>query len=162
MSMSVFIQIKNILDSRKISYNHLVHDLVKTSEDAAKIRGTKLGDAAKALVCKAHYKDGTHSFIQAVIPADKRLALKKLKAFLDLKNLSLASPDEVLERTGCTVGSVPPFGNLFGLKIYADESLFAKERIVFSAGTHTDSMILKPQDYLIIVEPCVLPLVKDD
>jgi Ala-tRNA(Pro) deacylase len=161
MSESTFLKIKELLVKKKIEYKHLVHEHVRTSVEAAQIRGTNLEDAAKALIIKTESKDKIYDLIQAVIPADKRIDLKKLKNFLQMKNLSLASPEEVLERTGCTVGSVPPFGILFGLKVYVDESLLTKEQIVFSAGTHNDSIIMKPQDYLEIVNPVVTEFKKE-
>lgn len=163
MTTETFLQIKKILDDSKLEYTHLTHEHVSTSEDAAKIRGTNLDDAAKAIILKAEFKieneDGTinksFKFIQAVIPANQRIDLKKLKIILGSKNVSLASPDEVLERTGCTIGSVPPFGKLFNIPMYMEESILKKDLIVFSAGTHNDSIQMNAQDYYGILEPIV-------
>jgi Ala-tRNA(Pro) deacylase len=155
MSKETFLQIKKILDDSKVEYNHITHEHVHHSSDAAKIRGTNLEDAAKAIVLKAQDKNGLVIFIQAVLPANQRIDLKKLKIILQSKNVALASPDEVFEKTGCTIGSVPPFGKLFNIKIYVDESLLKKDLIVFSAGTHNDSIQLKAEDYYKILEPIV-------
>jgi Ala-tRNA(Pro) deacylase len=155
MTTETFLEIKKILDDAKIEYTHLTHDYVRTSEDAAKIRGTNIEDAAKAIILKVQLRDGTFEFIQAIIPANQRIDLKKLKILLDSKNVALASPDEVLERTGCTVGSVPPFGKIFSIPMYMDESILKKDFIVFSAGTHNDSVKMKAQDYYNILEPKV-------
>jgi len=164
MTAETFLQIKKILDEAHVDYTHLTHDHVHTSADAALIRGTNIEDAAKALILKTEFKDETGSktfnFIQVVIPANMRIDLKKLKIILDSKNVSLASPDEVLERTGCTVGSVPPFGKLFNIPMYMDESILKKDFIVFSAGTHNDSIQMKAQDYFEILEPNVVEIKK--
>jgi len=160
MTTETFLKIKKILEDAKVEYMHLTHDHVRTSEDAAKIRGTNIEDAAKAIILKVQSKDGNYYFIQAIIPANQRIDLKKLKIILDSKNVALASPDEVLERTGCTVGSVPPFGKIFNISMYMDESILKKDFIVFSAGTHTDSIQLKAQDYYDILEPKVVELKK--
>ncbi len=161
MTTETFLRIKEILDDAKVGYTHLTHEHVSTSEDAAKIRGTNIEDAAKAIILKVQSKDGNYTFIQAIIPANQRIDLKKLKMLLDSKNVALASPDEVLERTGCTVGSVPPFGKLFDIPMYMDESILKKDLIVFSAGTHNDSIQMKAQDYYGILEPKVVELRKD-
>ena len=145
-----------MLEKNNIAYEHFSHAHVTTSQDAAQVRNTSLDDAAKAIICKIEKRDGSFEFIQAILQASKRIDLKKLKRFLDSKNVALASPDEVLERTGCTIGSVPPFGILFGIKMFVDEDLPKRESIVFSAGTHTDSIQMKPQDYLKVTEPTVL------
>jgi len=161
MATETFLEIKKILDASKVEYKHITHDYVRTSEDAANIRGTKIEDAAKAIILKAQNKDGNFNFIQAVISANERIDLKKLKILLNSKNVSLASPDEVLKKTGCTVGSVPPFANvLFDIPTYLDESVLKKDFIVFSAGTHNDSMQMKVQDYCRILEPKVVDLRK--
>ena len=161
MVQSTFLQIKELLDNNHVEYEHYIHAHVTTSQDAAAIRNTNLDDAAKAIVCKVEKRDGTFEFIQAILQASKRIDLKKLKRFLDSRNVALASPDEVLQKTGCTIGSVPPFGILFGIRVYVDEDLPKRESIVFSAGTHTDSVMMKPQDYLDIINPTVIEFKKE-
>ena len=81
---------------------------------------------------------------------------------MQTKNVALASPEEVLEHTGCTIGSVPPFANIFGLQVYMDNGLLDRETIVFSAGTHTDSIIMKPSDYVNIVKPLIVECKKEN
>jgi Ala-tRNA(Pro) deacylase len=166
MTVETFLKIKNILDKSRVDYKHLMHEHVSTSEDAAKIRGTNIEDAAKAIILKAEYKDDlgnkVFKFIQAVIPAHLRIDLKKLKIILDSKNVALASPDEVLEQTGCTIGSVPPFASLlFNIPMYMDESILQKDFIVFSAGTHNDSIEMKAQDYFVVLDPKVVEFKKE-
>jgi Ala-tRNA(Pro) deacylase len=161
MTVETFLKIKDILDKSRVDYKHLIHEHVSTSEDAAKIRGTNLEDAAKAIVLKAQSKDGEFYFIQAVIPANRRIDLKKLKIILDSKNVALANPDEVLEKTKCTIGSVPPFASkLFDIPMYMDESILDKDFIVFSAGTHNDSIQMKAQDYFVVLDPKVVEFKK--
>jgi Ala-tRNA(Pro) deacylase len=161
MTTETFLRIKELLDEARLEYTHIVHEHVTTSEDAAKIRGTNIDDAAKAIILKAQLLNGSFQFIQAVIPANLRIDLKKLKINLGSKNVALASPEEVLERTGCTIGSVPPFGKLFNIPMYMDDSLLQKDLIVFSAGTHHDSIQMKAQDYYELLEPKVLDIRKD-
>jgi Ala-tRNA(Pro) deacylase len=168
MTVETFLQIKKILEDNKIEYTHLTHEHVHRSEDAAKIRGTNLDEAAKAIVLKVEKKKNAvgegiadvksekyYEFIQIVIGGDQRIDLKKLRTMFDSKNVALASPDEVLEKTGCTIGSVPPFGILFSIPVYLDKSLLDKPRIVFSAGTHNDSIMMNPEDYFRIINPVV-------
>ncbi len=45
-------------------------------------------------------------------------------------------------------GAVPPFGSLFNVPTYVDESLFKQgDFINFNAGLRTRSMIMKSDDY---------------
>ena len=145
----VFLKIKELLDENSIKYEVINHHVVRTSEEAAKIRDTKMSDGAKALVL------GKGPFYQFVVRADMRLSLKKVKQILETKNISLASPDDVLKMMNCVIGSVPPFGNLFGITVYTDTKLVEKEWFVFSAGSLTKSIKIKVKDYMTLVKPIV-------
>jgi Ala-tRNA(Pro) deacylase len=155
MTHETFLKIKNMLDDNNVRYEHFTHEHVHTSQDAASVRDTSLDDAAKAIILKAKDDSGKEIFLQCVIQASQRIDLKKIKALFGVKNAALASPEEVLEKTGCTIGSVPPFGILFGLKVYMDRELLNRGQIVFSAGTHTDSIMVSAKDYADIVKPVV-------
>ncbi len=122
----------------------LEHDFVHTSKDAARVRGTRLEEAAKALVLEA----GGQQLFLCVVSGDRRLDLRKIKQLLGVRNVCLAHPDTVLAATGCPVGTVPPFPQLLGLTGYADAALLQQERIVFSAASHYRSIRMNSQDWL--------------
>jgi Ala-tRNA(Pro) deacylase len=158
MGSELLSRIKGLLDERGVSYKHLTHGFVHSSHDAAKVRGNRVEQAAKAIVLKVKGGDG-YFFVQCVLPGHKRIDLRKLKVLLGVKKASLASADEVLSVTGCSIGSVPPFGFFFGLKVYADKSLLGEEEVVFSAGTHFDSVVLSTKDFLGVVNPLLVDFV---
>ncbi|HOB53151.1 MAG TPA: YbaK/EbsC family protein, partial [Acidobacteriota bacterium] len=54
---------------------------------------------------------------------------------------------------GCETGAMPPFGNVFGLPMFLEESLTADEFITFNACTHRESIKLCLADYLKLVKP---------
>ena len=148
---ATFLRIKEILDKNHIDYNHIQHEFVHRSEEAAKIRGSKYEEAAKALILK-----GDNDIVMAVVPGPQRMDYRLLRKEIGFKKLSLASPDDVKAKTGLTIGSVPPFGNLWNIPVYVEESLLHNEYMVFSAGSHHDSIRLKVQDYLKVVPAKVL------
>jgi Ala-tRNA(Pro) deacylase len=53
----------------------------------------------------------------------------------------------------CALGAIPPFGNLYGLTTWVDNSLAKTEHIIFSAGTLIDSIKLAYRAYEEIVRP---------
>ncbi|MDP2749896.1 MAG: YbaK/EbsC family protein [Nanoarchaeota archaeon] len=124
------------------------HRPVYTCEEAAKVRGTKIEQAAKALVFKADTKP-----VLAVLQGSKEIDEEKLKHILNAKILKMARADEVKQIMECDIGSVHPFGNLAGLKVIVDENLLKEEDIVFNAGSHTISIKMKSSDYKKVVEP---------
>ncbi len=48
---------------------------------------------------------------------------------------------------------MPPFGSLYGLPVYVDESLAKDEQIVFNAGTHRDAVRLRFDDFARLAKP---------
>ena len=148
MSNNVYARLTQLLDQQTVAYEALTHAAVYTSEAAAAVRGTTLSSGAKALVCKA---DG--DFLMYVLPADRKLASKQIRKANGIKSLRFASRDEVLEITGLTPGSIPPFGSLFELPTYCDVRLESEPTINFNAGDHERSIKIAFVDYVQVEEP---------
>ncbi|MEK6947312.1 MAG: YbaK/EbsC family protein [Nanoarchaeota archaeon] len=142
--------IKDVLNKEKIDYEVLEHRPVFTSKEAAEVRGTELKQGTKALVLKT--EDG---FIQACVAGNKELDVEKLQKITLFKKIGMANAKEVRQVTGCNIGSVPPFGNLFELKVYFDKSVLENEILAFNAGSHTRSIKMKAKDLVNIVNPVV-------
>lgn len=154
--LSVFDSIIYLLDNEGFEYQLFEHEFVHRSEDAAKVRGTSLNEAVKALILKT--KSG--KIFMACINGDKRLDLKKLKQLMDEKNLSLASPEEVTKATGLVIGQVPPFPGLFNMEGYADSGIFDNNYLVFSAGSHYKSIRMNSEDWKLLAGVVVEDLEK--
>jgi Ala-tRNA(Pro) deacylase len=131
------------------------HEPVRTSEQAALTRpGYTLRQGAKAMIVKTYRSRNEGEFVMLVFPADKKFDAKKTRTALNIKNLRFATEQEVADITGgVQIGGVPPFGNLFGLKVFSDPSLFANEKIVFNAGDRGFSVAMKSADYQNLVNP---------
>lgn len=148
MPCDVFDRIERLLAGQTIEHRVLRHAPVFTSAEAAAVRGAPLASGAKALVCKA---DG--QFVFFVIPADRKLASKQLRADRGYKSFRFADRDEVLALTGLTPGAIPPLGSLFGLKTLCDERLGDQAAINFNAGDHAISISMSFADYLRAEQP---------
>jgi len=143
--------IKELLDHNGISYKVSEHEPVYTSEQAARVRGVQLKTGVKALVLKAV----RGSFIMGLVAADRKVNLKKLAKIVQTKKLRLASPKEVLQITGCEVGSVHPFGNLHNLPTYLDSSILENDIVNFNAGLHTVSIEMKSKGLVKVIKPVI-------
>ena len=148
MSESVFKRVEQLLKLRNITFDVLRHEPVYTSQEAAEIRGVALSSGAKALICK-----GEDRFVMFVIPADRKLASRKIRRMYGWRKLRFANRDEVLTLTELTPGSIPPFGSLFGLSTFCDEKLSENTTINFNAGDHTISVSMRYVDYLDAEQP---------
>ncbi len=153
MSSIIFSQLVSLLDNQGARYKVIEHATAGRSEEAAKARGTKIEQGAKALVC--HVKgNGIKQHVLAVLPAHRKANLSVLAKTLGATRASLASPKEVMELTQCVFGAIPPFSFHPELKLVVDPMLFQLEtEIVFNAGSLERSILLNVEDYGRIVQP---------
>lgn len=138
--------LKNLLDDNGINYKLLTHERVFTSEEAARIRGVPLSSGVKAMVVKS--KNG---FCLVLVPGDKRIDFEKVGERIG--KAKLASPEEVFRITGCEVGSVHPFGILFGLRVLMDRHILDNQTVNFNAGMHEISINMSPKDMAKLINP---------
>ena len=101
----------------------------RTAIDAANSLNCKIGAIVKSLLFKTE-----NNFILCLIAGDKKCSLNKLKKITNLKDIKMASPDEVKQHTGYTIGGVSPVGHLTYLQIYIDTTLERFEKIFAAAG----------------------------
>lgn len=92
-----------------------------------------------------------------VLPASYRADLNKFRAILGAKEVRLAHEEEFTDAfPDCAVGAMPPFGNLYGMPVYVEESLSKQDTIVFPDGTYTETMSLHYADFDRLVHPQVI------
>jgi Ala-tRNA(Pro) deacylase len=154
---TVFEKIIRLLDENNVEYKLDEHEATITSEDAARIRGVSQSTGAKSMIAKTKDK-----FVLLVLPGDKRIDWRKVKNILSVKDISLASEGEVLEKTGLVRGSVAPFGSLLEMEEYFDESLLKNEYLNLNAGSVNHSITLKTQDLIKITNPNIVSFVVND
>ena len=112
----------------------ILEDTARTANDAATALGCNVGAIVKSLLFKLGDK-----FCLCLVSGDKRCSLNKLKKKLSEKDVSMASPDEVKQITGYTIGGVSPIGHIVNTKVYMDKHLerFSK---VFAAAGHPNAV----------------------
>jgi prolyl-tRNA editing enzyme YbaK/EbsC (Cys-tRNA(Pro) deacylase) len=149
-------RIIELLQQHQVWYEVFEHEPVRTSQDAADVRPEySMRQGAKALIVRAKVGREAKKFIMLVLPADQRFNSSKAKKLLGAKDMRFATEDEVSTVTdGVKPGGVPPFGNLFGLQVIADPTLFDNEKIIFNAGRNV-SIAIRSTDYQQIVQPAI-------
>ena len=106
-----------------------LENTARTAVDAAKSLNCEVGAIVKSLL----FKNGDNFFL-CLVSGDKRCSLNKLKKFFNSKDLSMASPDDVKEQTGYTIGGVSPIGHINRLQILVDSSLNRFKNLYAAAG----------------------------
>lgn len=173
--MTLFEKIIKLLDENKVWYELLTHEPVWTSQQAAAVRPEiSLRQGAKAMVLKlqnSNFKSQSENtsyelpvtnflYLMVVVPGDRKIDYKKVSGFLKVKDVQLASAEEVEKVVGVKIGAVSPLGNLSGLETLVDSSLLENEIIAFNAGDHSKTVVMKSEDYLKISSAAVGDFVK--
>ena len=101
----------------------------KTAQDASTALGCSVGAIVKSLLFKA-----SDTFILCLVSGNKKCSLNKLKKITEIKDISMAVPDDVKRITGYTIGGVSPVGHLEKLNIYLDDTLEQFKDLYAAAG----------------------------
>jgi Ala-tRNA(Pro) deacylase len=145
-------KVKAFLDEHHIKYVVISHSKAYTAQGIAAIAHIPGQELAKTVIVKL---DG--ALAMAVLPASYQVDLLALKKVVGVKDASLASEREFKQHfPDCETGAMPPFGNLYGIPVYVDETLTHDKEIAFNAGTHLELIRMDYHDFDKLVEPEVL------
>lgn len=149
--MPILQRLQNYLDEHKISYQLIRHQEAYTASEIAHTLHISGKMLAKVVIIKSDER-----FVMAVLLSNCKVDFEHLSDMLGGEQVRLATEAEFQELfPDCSVGAMPPFGNLYGLKVLVDQSLTEDEEIVFQAGTHLRVMKLRYQDFADLVHPKV-------
>lgn len=147
-------RLKDFLDSYGIRYIVISHSVAYTAQGIAALAHIPGKELAKTVVVKLDGK-----LAMAVLPASCQVDLPSLREATGAKSAELATEMEFRPSfPDCETGAMPPFGNLYGMPVFADESLAQDEEIAFNAGSHRELFRMKWNDYLHMVRPEVVKL----
>lgn len=140
------------LNNKKIHYDILHHPEAFTAQTIAAAEHVKGRHHAKVVMVKS-----ANEHLMTVLPSNSRVDLEKLESAVGRPVALEPEPEFKSLFPDCDPGTMPPFGNLYGLPTYVDRTLAKEDYIVFEAGTHTDAIKLQYKDY----ERAVNPFVED-
>ncbi len=142
-------RLKDFLDDQHIKYVTIQHSMAYTAQEIAANAHIPGKELAKTVIVKI---DGKNAM--AVLPASYRINLGRLKQVCRASQVELASEEDFRDLfPGCETGAMPPFGNLYNMDVYVENSLADDEDIAFNAGSHTELIKLSYQDFEKLVHP---------
>ena len=149
--MTTTVAIHAFLRDAHVPYSVLPHKRALTARAEAAAAHVPGHDWAKVVEC---FVDGEP--IQAVVPATCTVNLAHLLDLAGGRQIRLADEPEMLRLfPGCETGAMPPFGGLYGQRVFVDVSLASEPHIYFSAGTHTEAIRMRWSDFSATVRPIV-------
>jgi Ala-tRNA(Pro) deacylase len=149
-------KLRAFLDSHNIRYLIFSHSLAYTAQGIAALTHISGKELAKTVIARL---DG--NLAMAVVPAYRHVDLTLLKKAAGAHAVELATELEFKDKfPDCEAGAMPPFGNLYGMAVYVDESLASNQEITFNAGTHRDLLRMDWEDLIRLVEPTIVRITK--
>jgi Ala-tRNA(Pro) deacylase len=95
----------------------------------------------------------------AVVSANHHVDVESLRRLTGAKRVEIAGEREFKSLfPECEVGAMPPFGNLWGMEVYADARLAEDVDIAFNAGLHTELIRMRWDDFERLAKPRMLEL----
>ena len=147
-------KLKAFLDSHDVKYVSINHSLAFTGLEIAKSAHVPTKILAKTVIVKIN---GAPAMM--VLPAAYQIDMENLSQALLGSAVELATEQEFFRLfPDCEVGAMPPFGNLYGMKVYVAERLTENDDIVFNAGTHSEVIQMAYKDYERLVQPTLVVL----
>ncbi len=148
--MSIPQKIIKFLNSIKIKYKPMEHRTVYTAYDKAATLRVSPKIIGKTLILKTD-----RDYAVALIPGDKNLCKVKSKKTINIWRKKIGQKpiktvDFVKESwmrknlKGIDLGSVPPFGNIFGFPTFVDNNLMKNSKIIVNGGNYNWSIKISP------------------
>lgn len=145
-------KVRAFLDAHGTKYVVISHSKAYTAQGIAAIAHISGRELAKSVIVKL---DG--DLAMTVLPASYQVDLEALRYATGVQEAELASESEFKRHfPDCETGAMPPFGNLYGIPVYVDETLAEDREIAFNAGSHFELIKMAYDDFVRLVKPEVM------
>lgn len=147
-------RIQQHLNANHIRFELIAHPTAFTAQEVARAAHVSGWQLAKTVMVRL---DG--QMAMAVLPAPVKLDLEMLREASGASKVELADEDSFREMfPECETGAMPPLGSLYDMKVYVDDTLKYDEHIAFNAGTHTELVRIRYDEFERLERPVIAPL----
>ena len=145
--------VRALLDEGRVPHRLLHHAAAHTTQEFASARNAPVSLGVKALLLKVQGE-----WVVIALRAHQRLDNRVLRKALGAQKLRFASREELTAHR-LAPGQIPPLGQpVLPFRLIADTRVLAEPQLAFTAGTHTDSIIMATTDWQRVAQPQLLPL----
>ena len=142
-------KLETFLKEGGFNFEKHTHPKTYTSQELAHEEHVSGYIVAKPVIVK-----GSTEYTMCVLPAPKHLDLTRVADVLMESEVRLATESEMAELfPDCELGAEPPVGSLFGMKTIMDTNLKDDDFLVMQAGTHTEAIKMRREDWERCCEP---------
>ena len=151
-------KLREFLDKENVKYVSITHSPAYTMTEIAAAAHIPGDQVAKTVMVKIGKQ-----MAMVVVPASMHVDLELLREATGVGSAELATEQEFQDLfPGCEPGSMPPFGNLYGLDVFVSPALSRCEAIAFNAGTHTELIQLAYEDFERLATPKIVDVALND
>ena len=144
-------RMEKYLRENGVGFEVLTHSQAFTMQEVAAALHVPGDQVAKVVIVCAG-----DQMAMLVLPAPYRLNIDQARALLGVEDARLAKEKEFADLfPDCATGAMPPFGNLYDIPVYVDQTLAAVPDIIFRIGTHRETMKIAYADFDRLVQPTV-------
>lgn len=142
------IDFKKILEEYGLENNVVIFDdSTKTAQEAADQIGVEIGKIGKSIIFRSNNEP-----IIVITSGKNKVSIEKLEKLIG-ERMEKADADFVYEKTGFSIGGVPPFGHKEKIKhIFLDKDLLNYQEIWCAAGTPFSVFKISPQRLIEITQ----------
>lgn len=146
--------VHELLDERGIEYEVREHPRAVAASRLAEAEGVTGWDVAKPVLLTVGGE-----LAMVVVAGPTHVDLDKASEVLGHNEVALAAEDDFADRfPDAETGAEAPFGTLYGIPVFLDEQLRARERMICRDGSHTATITLATTDYVDVVEPEIVDI----
>ncbi|HSG81403.1 MAG TPA: YbaK/EbsC family protein [Gemmatimonadota bacterium] len=157
--MSLAPEVQKFLKEAGVGYEVIKHPTAYTAAEEAAVSHISGYEWAKTVI----FFTGEDEPIMAVLPASYHVNAELLEDLVGSGKLRLAEESEFAGLyPSCEPGAMPPFGNIYGQRVFVENRLTEDEEIVFNAGNHQEAVRLRYSDFERLVKPVVGSFGKGD
>ena len=148
--------VTDYLERRGVVFEEADHSRAVTSLEEAQALGIAADEVAKTVALATD-----QGYALLVLPASRRLDLRLAREAVGDHGARLATEDELQRAFAkCELGALPPLGSLLGVRAFVDPEVMEHHRVIFAAGTQTESVKANPADLFRDEQVQVTPLTR--
>jgi Ala-tRNA(Pro) deacylase len=137
------------LQEQGVEFSMHHHPKAYTAQEVAAVEHVSGHRFVKVVIVK-----GDDDLAMMCVPASLDVDLDAAAEAMEVEQVRLAEEEEFAPIfSDCEVGAMPPFGNLYNVPVYMDETLEEDERIVFNGGSHRETFEIAIDDFERLVHP---------
>ncbi len=143
----------NYLDKNGLRYIVTRHSPAYTAQETAEAAHVHGATLAKSVLVSIDNDE----LAMVVMPAPCRLDLEGFREIIGASDVVIVQEQKLKSLfPDCALGAMPPFGNLYGIKVFVAGAFDEDKDIVFNAATHSELVHMNYTDFLKLAEPTVL------